>query len=93
MTSGFEWDEVKNRQNQTKHGVSFELARQAFFDEHRVIREDATHSSYELRYFCFGRVEKKIITVRFTLRDGAIRILGAAYWRKGKKIYETDNAL
>ena len=28
------------------------------------------------------------MTVRFTWRDGQIRIFGAGYWRKGRKIYE-----
>lgn len=29
----FEWDISKNTSNQTKHGLSFELAIYAFFDE------------------------------------------------------------
>ena len=39
----FEWDEDKNRLNQAKHGVAFELAQHAFLDERRVIAEDVTH--------------------------------------------------
>jgi hypothetical protein len=31
------------------------------------------------------------MTVRFTWRAGRIRIIGAGYWRKGKKIYEQQN--
>jgi hypothetical protein len=31
------------------------------------------------------------MTVRFTYRKGRIRIFGAGYWRKGKKIYEQQN--
>ena len=31
-------------------------------------------------------VEGGVMTVRFTYRDGSIRIFGAGYWRKGKKI-------
>jgi hypothetical protein len=31
------------------------------------------------------------MTVRFTYRGNTIRIIGAGYWRKGKKIYETSN--
>ncbi|HEX6831548.1 MAG TPA: BrnT family toxin [Methyloceanibacter sp.] len=41
----FEWDEAKNRLNQEKHGVAFELAQFAFFDERRVIAEDLGHSN------------------------------------------------
>ena len=30
----------------------------------------------------------KILTVRFTYREHLIRIIGAGYWRRGKKAYE-----
>jgi len=88
----FEWDESKNQENQEKHGVSFELAQYAFADPSRVIAEDITHSQNEKRYYCFGKVGDGIITVRFTYRGGTIRIIGAGYWRKGRKIYGNENA-
>jgi uncharacterized DUF497 family protein len=49
------------------------------------------HSQKESRYFCFGKVDNEIITVRFVYRYNIIRIFGAGYWRKGKKIYEQKN--
>jgi uncharacterized DUF497 family protein len=90
-TTRFEWDPIKDRENQTKHGVSFLTAQLAFADPHRVIAEDLPHSSRERRYFCFGRVGGGVLSVRFTYRKGAIRIFGAGYWRKGKRIYEEEN--
>ena len=36
-------------------------------------------------------VDEGIVTVRFTVRNNKIRIIGAGYWRKGKKIYEKEN--
>lgn len=75
----FDWDPAKDRVNVDKHGVSFALAQSAFADPRRVIAQDLSHSSEEARYYCFGRVEDGILTVRFTLRDGAIRIIGAGY--------------
>ena len=84
----FEWDEAKNHANQLKHGVSFFEAQKAFGDKNRVIAEDLEHSQHEKRYYCFGCVAGGIMTVRFTYRDGSIRIFGAGYWRKGKKAYE-----
>ena len=89
----FEWDDEKNGQNQIKHGVSFATAQQAFFDSHRVIAEDMTHGEEEKRYYCIGRVGDGIMTVRFTYRSGVIRIFGAGYWRKGKKVYEEQNKI
>jgi len=87
----FEWDEDQNIQNRIKHGLSFEEAQYAFFDEYRVIAEDIGHSDDEKRYFCFGLVDGGVVTVRFTYRKGKIRIFGAGYWRKGRKIYEKEN--
>jgi uncharacterized DUF497 family protein len=89
--ASFEWDERKNRANQEKHGVSFEEAQRAFLDARRVIAEDLSHGASERRYFCFGRVGQGIMTVRFTWRAGRIRIFGAGYWRKGRKVYEEQN--
>ncbi len=87
----FEWDPTKDRANRAKHGVSFTVAQQAFLDPRRVIAEDLDHSAGERRYFCFGEVGGGILTVRFTWREGRIRIFGAGYWRKGKAIYEQQN--
>ena len=84
----FEWEEKKNKDNQNKHGLSFDVAQYAFADPNRIIAEDLSHSDKEKRYYCFGKVNDGIITVRFTYRKNIIRIYGAGYWRKGKKIYE-----
>lgn len=71
-----------------KHGVSFAAAQLAFADPRRVIAEDLSHSRSERRYYCFGSVGGAVLTVRFTYREGVIRIFGAGYWRRGKRIYE-----
>ena len=84
----FDWDENKDAENHKKHGVSFALAQLAFADPKRVIAEDLSHGSDEQRYYCFGEVGAGILTVRFTYREDVIRIYGAGYWRKGKRIYE-----
>ncbi len=89
----FEWDARKDAENRKKHGVSFELAQFAFADPRRVIAEDVRHSRKEKRHYCFGRVGDGILTVRFTYREGVIRIFGAGYWRKGRKTYEAQNQI
>ena len=88
MKNTFEWDDNKNQLNKNKHGVSFYEAQQAFFDENRIIAEDIEHSHSEKRYYCFGKVDTAVMTVRFTHRSTKVRIIGAGYWRQGKKIYE-----
>ncbi len=87
----FEWDDAKDRINRVGHGVSFILAQMAFFDRHRVIAEDLAHSGSEQRYLCFGKVAGGVMTVRFAYRSGRVRLFGAGYWRKGKRVYEEQS--
>ena len=91
----FEWDESKNIENKKKHGVSFYEAQYAFLDPKRLIAENVAHSEKEKRYFCFGvdKDRKGVLTIRFTYCSGKIRIFGAGYWRKGRKIYEQRNSI
>jgi uncharacterized protein len=89
----FVWDERKNDANLEKHHVSFQAAQAAFMDSQRVIARDLTHSEIEERFYCFGKVESGVPTVRFTYRGKQIRIFGAGYWRKGKQIYDKENNL
>jgi hypothetical protein len=93
MTSSFEWDPAKEAENQRKHGVSFREAQLAFLDPERVIARDVAHSLVEPRFYCIGRLGRGVLSVRFTYRDKVIRIIGAGYWRKGKKVYETQRKL
>ena len=81
--ASFEWDEAKNISNIKKHGVSF----------YRVIAEDLEHSAIEKRYYCFGKLDEHVMTVRFTYRRKVVRIIGAGYWRKGGKIYENKKEI
>ena len=88
MATGFEWDEAKDDANQAKHHVGFAEAQEAFFDPHRLILADRVHGEGEARYFCLGMVGGRVLTVRFTWREGRIRLIGAGYWRRGRRIYE-----
>ncbi len=84
----FEWDDAKSLVNLEKHGIDFVEAKQAFFDPFHIIARDNDHSMTEERFYCFGKIENEIVTVRFTKRNQVIRIFGAGCWRKGRKIYE-----
>lgn len=88
MSALFEWDPEKDEANRLKHGVSFKEAQLAFLDPRREIAQDAGHADVERRYHCFGVVGGRVMTVRFTYRGEVIRIFGAGYWRKGRRLYE-----
>jgi uncharacterized DUF497 family protein len=88
----FEWAAQKEAANIAKHGVDFDEAQSAFYDPRLVMAADKGHSQTEPRLFCIGRSKRGgILTVRFTYRGDRIRIIGAGYWRKGRKIYEEQN--
>lgn len=89
--SSFIWDSEKELANIVKHGIDFITAAKAFKDPKRKIYIDSKHSADEERLFCVGKVNDKVITVRFTYRGGKIRIIGAGYWRKGKLYYEKND--
>ena len=91
LASSIEWDDDKDGANSAKHSVSFALAQLAFLDPQRVILQDTVHSDVAPRFYCLGIVAEGIMTVRFTYRKNVIRIFGAGYWRKGRKIYEQEN--
>jgi uncharacterized DUF497 family protein len=93
MAALFDWDPDKDAENQRKHGVSFVEAQLAFLDPGCVIAEDITHSVDEQRFYCFGLVHGGVLTVRFTYRGQVVRIIGAGYWRMGRRAYEANQGL
>jgi hypothetical protein len=50
----FEWDKNKDKTNAKKHGVSFEEARTAFYDEYAIQFFDPEHSGSEDRFLLLG---------------------------------------
>src|SRR5438045_3538012 len=84
----FIWDTDKERTNEAQHGIDFRTAAKVFLDPGCLIVTDRKHSGQETRWFCIGRVDSGILTVRFTYRGRQVRIIGAGYWRKERKLYE-----
>jgi len=76
----FEWDDIKNKINIQKHGVSFEEAQTAFFDDNAIEFDDPDHSFEEDRYLLLGFSQTlKILVVCHCYRDdqSIIRIISA----------------
>ncbi|MBI1976291.1 MAG: BrnT family toxin [Candidatus Omnitrophica bacterium] len=76
----FIWDNRKDRQNQRKHGVSFEEAKTAFYDENARVIYDPDHSMEEDRFILLGlSAGLRILVVCHCYREkeSRIRIISA----------------
>ena len=76
----FDWDPAKARLNQGKHGVSFEEAQTAFYDENARLIYDPDHSQTEDRYLLLGlSASLRLVVVSHTYRaeETVIRIISA----------------
>ena len=76
----FEWDNNKNEINKKKHGLSFETAREVFYDEAAILFDDPEHSIDEERFLLLGMSETaKVCIVCHCYResDTVIRIISA----------------
>jgi len=89
----FEWDKRKEKANVRKHGISFEEARSAFYDENAIQFSDPDHSGEEDRFILLGisfKLRVLVVCHCFRENDRVIRIISARkadgdeeheYWR------------
>ena len=76
----FDWNDLKAKANERKHGVSFEEARTVFYDENARLRYDSDHSLNEERYILLGISSSlRLVVVCHVYREGngIIRIISA----------------
>lgn len=94
MRRSFEWDLVKARANERKHGIAFATALRVFADPLVVIEQDRIEGG-EYRWQAIGMVGVSLLIVAHTVREGddeeIIRIISARRaerreWRR----YEQD---
>jgi hypothetical protein len=84
----FEWDENKNEINKKKHGLSFETAKEVFYDDDAILFDDPDHSNGEERFLIIGMTESsKICIVSHCYRDSdnVIRLISAREATKREK--------
>lgn len=92
----FEWDASKAKSNLKRHGISFEEAQSAFFDDYALQFYDDSHSEEEDRFLLLGlsNTSKLLMIVHCEREDGnVVRIISArkattneAAFYKGPKI-------
>lgn len=73
----FEWDDGKAASNQRDHGVTFEMAREAFRDAFAVEWIDDRQDAAEPRFAMLAMVESRLLFVAYTMRGDRIRIISA----------------
>ena len=76
----FEWDRRKDAANRKKHGVSFDEARTAFFDENARFMADPDHSDEEDRFVLLGlssRLRLLVVCHCYREEPETIRIISA----------------
>jgi len=76
----FEWDNLKATANLKKHGISFDEAKSAFYDERAKLIDDPDHSEAEDRFILLGLSHSlRVVVVCHCYRgDGnVIRIISA----------------
>ena len=92
MMLRFEWDEVKNKRNRSKHGVWFEEAQTVFDDSANRVFLDPEHSDKEDRFLILGvSFAARLLVVIHCYResDSVIRIISARKaTKKEAKFYE-----
>jgi uncharacterized protein len=70
------WDPAKNRENQRKHGISFDDAKVVFQDPDRIeVLDDRDYG--EERWVAIGTMGKIVALVVYTERNSGIRLISA----------------
>jgi uncharacterized DUF497 family protein len=59
----FEWNETKNRLNQEKYGISFEEAKEVFYDALQISKLDHRFNYFEERWITLGATQKEKLLV------------------------------
>ena len=90
MNIEFEWDTRKATTNLKKHGITFEEAKTAFFDESAIVYHDPDHSDDEERFLLLGnsfKLNTVVVCHCFRESESKIRIISA---RKADKSETSD---
>jgi uncharacterized DUF497 family protein len=81
----FEFDPARSEANRAKHGIDFVEAQALWDDETRVVAPAL--SAGEQRWMMVGRIEDKLWSAIFTIRDEGIRIISVRRSRPKEVAY------
>ena len=88
----FKWDINKNKENIKKHKISFEEAKEVFYDDNAILFDDPDHSDDKERFLIIGRISNLnvyVVSHCYKEKNGAIRLTSARKaTKKEKETYE-----
>jgi uncharacterized protein len=84
QTEAFEWDENKRRTNLIKHGIDFDDVKEMFHDPAAYTSVSPRIVS-ERRFLTLGMLQGELVTVIFTRRGRAIRVISARSARRSER--------
>ncbi len=76
----FVWDPAKDSANQAKHGISFDEAKTAFFDDFARVIADPEHSELEERLILLGmsiKLNVLVVCHCYFEKEHTVRIISA----------------
>jgi uncharacterized DUF497 family protein len=79
----FEWDEAKRQTNLAKHGLDFLDAEVVIEGPH--ILDEARSVGDELRRMAIGVLDGRYVTIIFTERNGALRVISLRKARRRER--------
>ena len=89
----FDWDSAKAKANQRKHGITFDEALTAFYDEQGLFMSDPEHSESEDRFVLLGLSQAlKLLVVCHCYRESeeVIRIISARKADRSERRYYNE---
>lgn len=87
------WDVKKSQQNKSKHGISFEEAREAIFEGRNIVASGIAYEKGETRHAVIGRYNNSYYVGIFTITQNGIRIISVRRARDEEKKQAKDRGL
>src|ERR1035438_7914628 len=89
MDTRFTWDPAKAERNQRNHGISFEMAREAFADPNHIVTENYHfEDEREQRYMAIGMTRNLVLVVGFVLATVLFGTAESHYFLSGANFFD-----
>lgn len=87
------WDPEKSRINRTKHGISFEEARDHIFEAKNILAPGVAYEKGEMRHAVVGRYGGKYYVGIFAITPEGVRIISVRRARREEERQAKEKGL